>query len=181
MFMLKWATGKGIESSLKASDFKCIFSFFLNYLDLDFKWKNYFGKSTTFLGLSETLPLAGPGWQIELLEHPSSLPRPPDSGDFHTESHWVQDAVFSGTLVPLNWPYRIIILLFEIKLCRVLNFITEFNINNYLQFNEFRYLLNCFWVVPLNLLKRRRTYSFNEQQKSLALTSAYILFSINQL
>lgn len=105
----------------------------------------------------------------------------PDSGDFHTESHWVQDAVFSGTLVPLNWPYRIIILLFEIKLCRVLNFITEFNINNYLQFNEFRYLLNCFWVVPLNLLKRRRTYSFNEQQKSLALTSAYILFSINQL
>lgn len=46
---------------------------------------------------------------------------------------------FSGTLILLNWPHRMIILLFEIELSKVLNFITEFNTNNYLKFNEFHY------------------------------------------
>lgn len=76
--------------------------------------------------------------------------------DFHTECQWVQYIVVSGTPILLNWPHRIIILLFEMELCKVLNFITEFNTNNYLKFNEFHYWLNCFWVVPLNLLKRSK-------------------------
>lgn len=78
------------------------------------------------------------------------------SGYFHTKCQWYQGVVFSGTFIVLDWPHRIIILLFEIELCKVLNFITEFNTNNYLKFNEFHYWLNCFWVVPLNLLKRSK-------------------------